>query len=248
MRFALPFLALLAMSCTHPAPLRRPPPPSELGHVRLGDQPGILTFDGQPAFTYEPGGCSAGRFAGLDEAGAVLYYGQSATAGCEDENEGGTDRFIKLTDFAVCQELVIDVAAGTVTAADHWDSETLDGKGAPAWCQAAIAASKAQVAPAPAPIATSAGARLFKDQTCITCHTLDGKAGGGPTMKGLYGKEESFTDGNTLIVDEPYLRQAILDPRATTVQGFPADKMPAFKGKLSEEELSELIAYIKGLE
>ncbi len=91
------------------------------------------------------------------------------------------------------------------------------------------------------------GAQVAQKYGCTGCHSTDGTPMAGPTWKGLFGKEESLTDGRTVAVDEEYLRRSILDPGAEIVQGF-ADIMPkTYKEQLSEEELEALIAYIKSL-
>jgi cytochrome c oxidase subunit 2 len=47
-------------------------------------------------------------------------------------------------------------------------------------------------------------------------------------------------------VDESYLREAILNPPAAVPEGF-LPIMPTFAGRLTEEELQALIAYLKSL-
>ncbi len=66
------------------------------------------------------------------------------------------------------------------------------------------------------------------------------------TLAGLYGSRVTLQDGSTVTADEQYLRTAILDPSAQIVAGFPAI-MPSFQGQISEEQLFELIQYIKSI-
>ena len=54
-------------------------------------------------------------------------------------------------------------------------------------------------------------------------------------------------DGRTVIADEAYLRESILNPNAKIVKGYKRDIMPVFQGQISEEGLLQLIAYIKSL-
>ena len=63
---------------------------------------------------------------------------------------------------------------------------------------------------------------------------------------GLYGKPVLLDDGRTVIADESYIRESILNPGAKIVSGF-KNIMPTFQGQLSEEEVSELVAYVKAL-
>ena len=90
-----------------------------------------------------------------------------------------------------------------------------------------------------------AGAKLFTDLTCNTCH-LDTGQGRGPTLKGIYGKPVTLTTGQTVTVDDAYIRESILNPHTKIVAGFPP-LMPTFQGLVTEEQLLQLIAYIKSL-
>jgi len=90
------------------------------------------------------------------------------------------------------------------------------------------------------------GKLLYEKQGCNVCHSVDGSTKIGPTWKGLFGKQESFTDGSSGAADENYLRQSIVEPNAKIVQGF-APSMPTYQGKLKDIELDGIIAYIKSL-
>ena len=89
------------------------------------------------------------------------------------------------------------------------------------------------------------GAELFTAKTCDTCHRPDSDLQG-PYLEGIFGHEVEMTDGSTVIVDEKYLRESILDPGAKVVKGY-QPLMPTYSGQLSEEELLQLIIYIKSL-
>jgi cytochrome c oxidase subunit 2 len=90
-----------------------------------------------------------------------------------------------------------------------------------------------------------AGAKLFTDLACNTCH-LDNGQGRGPVLKGLYGKQVLLTGGQTVTMDDAYLRESILNPQAKIVSGF-TPIMPTFQGLVTEEQLLQLIAYVKSL-
>ncbi len=92
---------------------------------------------------------------------------------------------------------------------------------------------------------TKSGEQLFEEKTCNTCH-LGRSFALGPSLNDIFGTEVTFADGSTAIVDENYLRESILDPRARLVQGYQA-LMPTFQGQVDEEELVLLIDYIKSL-
>lgn len=90
------------------------------------------------------------------------------------------------------------------------------------------------------------GQYFFNEKACSTCHSLDGsaKAGGGPSFKGLWGRQEVLADGSTVTVDENYLRESILVPNAKIVKGY-QPVMPSFQGSLKERHLAGLIEFIK---
>lgn len=98
--------------------------------------------------------------------------------------------------------------------------------------------------PGESPVAM--GARLFAVLKCDSCHRPDG-AGRGPSLAGLFGRTVTLSDGRTLITDETYVRESILNPQARLVTGF-EPVMPTFEGQLTEEQLIRIIAYLKTLE
>jgi cytochrome c oxidase subunit 2 len=53
-------------------------------------------------------------------------------------------------------------------------------------------------------------------------------------------------DGRTVVADENYVRESILNPGAKVVSGF-KPIMPSFQGQVSEESLMALVAYVKSL-
>ncbi len=91
-----------------------------------------------------------------------------------------------------------------------------------------------------------AGLDLAQANGCRACHTADGTKGVGPTWKGLYGKEETLQTGATVMVDDDYIRESIMEPNAKVVKGF-SPVMPPFS-KLTDEEIAQIIEYIKTLE
>ncbi len=89
-----------------------------------------------------------------------------------------------------------------------------------------------------------AGETLFQQMGCMTCHDA-GAASRGPQLTNVFGHEVTIRGGETLIVDEDYLRESIMTPTAKIVDGF-APLMPTFPN-LSDEDIFNLIAYIKSL-
>jgi cytochrome c oxidase subunit 2 len=89
------------------------------------------------------------------------------------------------------------------------------------------------------------GAKLFQDLACSTCHLENGQ-GRGPVLKGAYGKPVTLQSGQTVTVDDAYIRESILNPQAKVVAGF-QPIMPTFQGLVTEEQLLQLIAYVKSI-
>jgi cytochrome c oxidase subunit 2 len=93
------------------------------------------------------------------------------------------------------------------------------------------------------------GATLLQVKGCVACHTTDGTPKIGPTFKGLFGKKEIvIRDGKEreITVDEPFIRQTLLQPELDRVKGFPPI-MPSQKGLLTDEEIKAIVEYIKTL-
>jgi cytochrome c oxidase subunit II len=92
----------------------------------------------------------------------------------------------------------------------------------------------------------AAGAKLFQDLACNTCHRPDAQ-GRGPVLEGLFGKTVQLQNGETVTVDEAYVRESILQPAAKVAAGF-QPIMPTFQGLVTEEQLLELVEYVKSLQ
>jgi len=91
----------------------------------------------------------------------------------------------------------------------------------------------------------SQGQKLFQDLGCATCHKADTQ-GRGPMLAGVFGKQVQLDNGESVLADETYIRESIVNPRAKTVAGF-QQIMPTYQGQVSEEQLLYLIAYIRSL-
>lgn len=82
---------------------------------------------------------------------------------------------------------------------------------------------------------------------CLSCHSIDGTTMVGPTWKGLYGSQVTFTDGTSTTADDAYLIQSIKNPGAVIVEGF-TNLMPAnIAADLTDEKLQDILAFIKSL-
>ncbi len=88
------------------------------------------------------------------------------------------------------------------------------------------------------------GKLAFGKYNCAGCHSVDGSRIVGPTMKGLFGSNRKFADGSTTTADENYLRESILVATAKVVETYPP-AMPLFQGQISDDDVANLIEYIK---
>jgi cytochrome c oxidase subunit II len=98
---------------------------------------------------------------------------------------------------------------------------------------------------APVTSLASAGEKLFGDLACTTCHRSD-DPNRGPRLEGLFGRKVALANGESLIADEEYVRESIMNPAGKVVQGY-QPIMPTYQGLVNEERLMELVAYIRTL-
>lgn len=94
------------------------------------------------------------------------------------------------------------------------------------------------------PEINNAAYKLLEAKDCLTCHSVDGSEGIGPTFKGMFGRKTKLKTGTTITEDDAYLRESIVDPSAKIVDGFD-DVMP--KPEVTDEEVKQIIEYIKTL-
>lgn len=88
------------------------------------------------------------------------------------------------------------------------------------------------------------GEAVFRNLGCSGCHGNSATVRA-PALEGLYGRPVPLQGGVT-VADERYIRDSILRPRSEVVAGF-APVMPSFAGKISEDDLIAVVAYIKSL-
>jgi cytochrome c oxidase subunit II len=91
-----------------------------------------------------------------------------------------------------------------------------------------------------------AGQQIYETLGCVSCHGPEGKGGRGPALTGLFGKQVFLNNSQTVTADEAYIRESIVNPQAKLVSGF-GPIMPTFQGQLSEEQLLQILAFIKSL-
>jgi cytochrome c oxidase subunit 2 len=92
---------------------------------------------------------------------------------------------------------------------------------------------------------TNQGEALVTELGCSSCHA-EGATVPAPSLAGIFGRTEEMENGETVTVDESYLRESILLPQEKIVAGYDPI-MPSYEGRVSEEQLLQLIAYIQSL-
>lgn len=88
------------------------------------------------------------------------------------------------------------------------------------------------------------GKQVFARKGCAACHSVDGTRRLGPTVRGIWNREEKLADGTTVRVDEEYLRESLVKPGAKLVAGFPNVMPPV---PLEERDLKAIVAYLEAL-
>lgn len=101
-------------------------------------------------------------------------------------------------------------------------------------------------APAGGPGDAAAGEKVFNDvavSACGSCHSREpGVDGVGPSLANIGAEAGSRVSG---VSAEDYVRKSVTDPNADVADGFVANVMPGtFGSQLSEQQLSDLVAYL----
>ncbi len=92
------------------------------------------------------------------------------------------------------------------------------------------------------------GQRWAQQFGCVACHSVDGSKLVGPSWKGIYGESVDLVAGGSVKIDDAYLTQSILDPNSQVVKGYNPNIMPpTYKQQLKDDQVADLIAYIKSL-
>jgi cytochrome c oxidase subunit 2 len=91
----------------------------------------------------------------------------------------------------------------------------------------------------------SAGQTLFTNLACASCHSA-ASGSRGPVLNGIYEQRVKLQGGQSVIADDAYLRESIMNPAAKVAEGY-QPIMPTYQGLVDDEQLLELIEYIKTL-
>jgi cytochrome c oxidase subunit 2 len=87
------------------------------------------------------------------------------------------------------------------------------------------------------------GRQMVLKYRCLSCHSATATSRA-PLLEGLMGSRVPLKDGRTIVADENYVRESILQPSAKIVAGH-ADIMPSFQGQISEEEIIAVNTYLR---
>ncbi|MCB1185312.1 c-type cytochrome [bacterium] len=90
------------------------------------------------------------------------------------------------------------------------------------------------------------GELLYNRHGCKACHSLDGSKLVGPSLKNVYGFEFLTTTGETIVADDAYIRQSILEPNASVIDGFQPVMTP-FAGVLGDREIGAITEFLKSI-
>lgn len=115
----------------------------------------------------------------------------------------------------------------------------------------ASAASDAEPVPGTpgigAPLAVRGRGAFFRFG-CNSCH-LPGASVRAPRLDGIWSNEVRLNNGESVIADEHYIRESILEPNAKISAGYPEPSlMPTYRGQVTEEDLRELIELVRSIE
>ena len=127
----------------------------------------------------------------------------------------------------------------------YTDVKVMEDADFQAWIKdtTSVAVSK-ETAESPA----AAGRKIMQNIGCFACHTVDGTKLVGPSFKGIWGEMQTVTTGGEkreVKVDEEYIKRSIFDPNADVVNGFQKGLMITYQGQLSDDDVNQIIEYLK---
>jgi cytochrome c551/c552 len=95
--------------------------------------------------------------------------------------------------------------------------------------------------------AAARGEVLAAETGCLACHAIDGTTSTGPTWKGLAGASRPLTSGESVVANDAYLFNSIVNPNSQAVAGFEPVMPTTYSETLTEAEINDLVEYIKSL-
>jgi mono/diheme cytochrome c family protein len=166
--------------------------------------------------------------------------------------------FIGIPNMAICDQMHIGWSLKTTSGAamDHnayftpWQLSSFDSvhRG---FGRIAIDLTPRTIAVKTVVASVAEGQRLYQFIGCMGCHSIDGGVAGrlGPSWKGLYHSRRELDNGQTVVADDAYLRESIIDPSKKKVKAYLKleSGMPIYAGILTDTQIESLILYIKTL-
>ena len=166
----------------------------------------------------------------------------------ESNSQGARDQLAKMESHSLTNYGWVDRQAGLVRIPIERAIQILQVTGLPDLREKVVPTPKTttvkQVIPTPQKI-VAIGEKLFLQYGCNNCHLPDDQSRA-PSLNGLFGRNVHLESNETLIADESYIRESILNPQAQIVKGF-FTMMPPYQSRLNEEEVLQIITYIKSL-
>jgi mono/diheme cytochrome c family protein len=97
----------------------------------------------------------------------------------------------------------------------------------------------------------ASGRRLYKDDGCSSCHSLDGSRLAGPTFAGLAGSTVKLANGGAVKATHAYLERQVVGAEKATVAGYPPALMEQATALLGLEgkpqDVRALAAFIESV-
>jgi cytochrome c oxidase subunit 2 len=103
-----------------------------------------------------------------------------------------------------------------------------------------------EIAPAAPLSMVRVGEEVAAQQGCLRCHTLDGSPHIGPSWAGIYGAPVPLAGGGSVVADEAYLTESMMDPLARIRAGY-QPVMPSYHGLITPAEVAAIVQLIKSL-
>ncbi len=96
------------------------------------------------------------------------------------------------------------------------------------------------------------GLEILRSNACIGCHSLDGSKLVGTSFKGLYNSTKTVVLPNgkekTMLAKDDYIKRSIKEPNAEVVKGYSPNLMQSYEKILSEEDINEIVKYLKTIQ
>ncbi len=94
-----------------------------------------------------------------------------------------------------------------------------------------------------------AGLVLLKQNACTSCHSLDGNRLVGPSFKGLFERKSNVIledeSQKTIVADSAYIVESLIEPNKKVVESYSKGMMQSYKDKFTDEQLGQIIDYLK---